>query len=65
MRPYYNGGYGDQKMVDNNTAKAWLIRPEGGFDDGGKTAFAIEVSQASGSFHGTYYLIKVDEGENT
>lgn len=64
LRPYYNGGYGDQKMVDNNTAKAWLIRPEGGFDDGGKTAFAIEVSQASGSFHGNYYLIKVDEGEN-
>ena len=64
LRPYYNGGYGEQKMVGNNTAKAWLVRPEGGFDDGGKTAFAIEVSQANGSFHGGYYLIKVDEGEN-
>lgn len=64
LRPYYNGGYGDQKEVGENSAKARLIRPYAGFDDGGKTAFAIEVSQAGGGFHGYYYIIKVGEGEN-
>ena len=64
LRPYYNGGYGDQKEVGENTAKAWLIRPTDGFADGGKSAFAMEVSQAGGGFHGNYYIIKVGEGEN-
>ena len=64
VRPYYNGGYGDQKAVDANTAKAWLIRPTGGFDDGSHTGFAIEVSQASGSFHGNYYLCKTKDAAN-
>ena len=62
LRPYYNGGYGDHKALDGNSAKARLIRPTGGFDDGGRTAFAIEVSQASGSFHNNYYLIKTADG---
>ena|GEM_PF-4300894 len=64
VRPYYNGSYSDQKAVDANTAKAWLIRPTGGFDDGSHTGFAIEVSQASGSFHGNYYLCKTKDAAN-
>ena len=64
LRPYYNGAYSDQKVVGEGSSKAWLLRPTDGFDDGGKTAFAIEVSQASGVFHGGYYLIKAAEGEN-
>ncbi|MBQ7741619.1 MAG: leucine-rich repeat domain-containing protein [Bacteroidaceae bacterium] len=62
-RPYYNGSYTDQKIVGlGNSAKAYIVRPSGGFDDGSK-AVVINVGKTDGTFHNNYYLIKTADGD--